>query len=306
MKRCPGCMEPKDENTTKCPICGFSESDFFDEREFLKIGTILQERYIVGEAIERRDTDIIYIGWDTVFSRKVAIQEFFPQYCAARSEGARLSIYTAQTRKELFEKGLSVFISSGKGLLRLYREGRIAETYSCFQENGTAYLVTAYWNLPTLEEYCQDTKIGRREARALIKDAIEAVKRLHENHLIHGSLDENSFWMGSDGRLILRWPEPARCCCGRLDGVDYGSPGPWTDVYGLGKIFFFLTSGKPYQSETGVRLFMESWHLQKRERKAISRALQGSHYCRTKKAEDFEADIFGKQRKTLPKASRKE
>src|SRR5699024_1704342 len=108
----------------------------------------------------------------------------------------------------------------GKSLMRLYRESDIAEAYSCFQENGTAYLITAYFDLPGLNDYRK--QVRRREARRLIERAADILKRLHREGLIHGNLDETSFWMRGDGSLILRWPEPAKCFCGKLGGLDYG------------------------------------------------------------------------------------
>ena len=79
MVRCFECMEEYEETYSKCPYCGEERRWIQQGKEYLNPGTKLQNRYIVGKARKKRETDIIYIGWDAIFQRKVLIQEFFPE-----------------------------------------------------------------------------------------------------------------------------------------------------------------------------------------------------------------------------------
>ena len=71
----------------------------------------------VDAPIMRRETDIIYIGWDALFDRRVQIQEYFPRYCATRSGKPELSIY--DNKQEIYEKGLEFFYWQSRPFPRL-------------------------------------------------------------------------------------------------------------------------------------------------------------------------------------------
>ena len=87
MIRCLECMEEYEEGLRQCPYCGAGQVWMQEEKNYLSPGIKLQNRYIAGTVQAKRETDIIYIGWDTIFERKVLIQEFFPDYCVSRSDG---------------------------------------------------------------------------------------------------------------------------------------------------------------------------------------------------------------------------
>ena len=53
MKRCFGCMETYEESSGRCPVCGFDGSRRQTDREALEIGSVLQNRYVVGEEKRR-------------------------------------------------------------------------------------------------------------------------------------------------------------------------------------------------------------------------------------------------------------
>ena len=292
-------MEEYEETYSKCPYCGEERRWIQQGKEYLNPGTKLQNRYIVGKARKKRETDIIYIGWDAIFQRKVLIQEFFPEYCVSRYEGKGISVFTADTRKELFLKGLNRFLAGGKRLMRIYQEPDIVEVYSCFQENNTAYLITEYRHLPTLKEFVQAQKLKSPELKALLKEAISATEKLQKESVVHGNINEDNFWVTDDKRLILMAPEMAKCECGRLDSLDYGNSGPWTDVYGLADMFFYLISGKHYKEgmRAEIELSKGNWNLKPHEKRAIKNGLERTFHYRTKDIKTFEQEFTGKGKK---------
>ena len=70
-KYCFHCMSLLDE-TGKCLICG-SKKEENPVPHHLKPGTLLENRYLVGEAIGQGGFGITYIGMDTRLELKVAI-----------------------------------------------------------------------------------------------------------------------------------------------------------------------------------------------------------------------------------------
>ena len=121
MRRCLQCMnEYPEEYEDVCPHCGYVHGGTENGSGDLRPGTILQGRYIVGTVLKSRDMDLCYIGWDALFERKVMIQEYFPRYCASRSAGDELSIYSS--KEEIYKKGLELFYRQSRELIRLYKE----------------------------------------------------------------------------------------------------------------------------------------------------------------------------------------
>ncbi len=291
MIRCLECMEEYEEGLRQCPYCGAGQVWMQEEKNYLSPGIKLQNRYIAGTVQAKRETDIIYIGWDTIFERKVLIQEFFPDYCVSRSDGKGVSIFTAQTRTELFDKGLETFAGNARKLMHLYMEPDIAQVYSCFQENNTAYMVSEYHDLPVLRDYAEGKNLKPQERKALMKAAMQTVEKLQQNGIVHGNISEDSFWVTPENALILRTPESARCICGHLDSLDYGTPGPWTDIYGLSAALFYLAAGKTY--EEGADFSKMRCRLRPNEKKAIKNGLEKAVHYRTKDIQNFELEFWG-------------
>ncbi len=291
MIRCLECMEEYEEGLRQCPYCGAGQVWMQEEKNYLSPGIKLQNRYIAGTVQAKRETDIIYIGWDTIFERKVLIQEFFPDYCVSRSDGKGVSIFTAQTRTELFDKGLETFAGNARKLMHLYMEPDIAQVYSCFQENNTAYMVSEYHDLPVLRDYAEGKNLKPQERKALMKAAMQTVEKLQQNGIVHGNISEDSFWVTPENALILRMPESARCICGHLDSLDYGTLGPWTDIYGLSAALFYLAAGKTY--EEGADFSKMRCRLRPNEKKAIKNGLEKAVHYRTKDIQNFELEFWG-------------
>ena len=179
MKRCLNCMnEYPDEYGDLCPSCGYMDGATQNGGVALQPGTILQARYIVGTVIRERETDIIYIGWDALFDRRVQIQEYFPRYCATRSGKPELSIY--DNKQEIYEKGLEFFYWQSRLLIRLYKEEDIITYHACFMENCTAYAVMDFSQDMTLKKRLETHRFSVNEAKEWLEAAMEAVIKVHQ------------------------------------------------------------------------------------------------------------------------------
>ena len=73
---CPGCMNEKLADG-KCPICGYNPEEPVNPM-FLRPGSMLDGRYMIGKAIDNNGEGITYLGYDTVSGTTVNIREFFP------------------------------------------------------------------------------------------------------------------------------------------------------------------------------------------------------------------------------------
>ena len=74
---CMGCMNPLPDGREKCGICGFSASGNND-KQYLRVGTLLSDRYLVGKLLEHVGDAAIYIGFDRAKGGAILIREFLP------------------------------------------------------------------------------------------------------------------------------------------------------------------------------------------------------------------------------------
>ena len=66
-------------HTGLCPHCGYDPNEIVDTAVYLKPGTVLNDKYLVGRALGYGGFGITYVGWDRNLSRKVCIKEYFPR-----------------------------------------------------------------------------------------------------------------------------------------------------------------------------------------------------------------------------------
>lgn len=144
MLRCMNCMEEYNEKQNKCPHCGYMKMQQAKYERFLPQETTLQRRYIVGNLLQENEQEIIYIGWDSVLEKKIAIKEYFPMNYAQRMVGQKELTSLSEEEKAQFMCGLERFISEAQQLARFREDTGMIRIYDNFEENGTAYTVVEY------------------------------------------------------------------------------------------------------------------------------------------------------------------
>ena len=74
--RCDGCFELYDDEYEVCPHCGHVHGAKPKEPFALEIGTVLEDRYIIGNEVGLGGFGITYKAWDQVLETAVAIKEY--------------------------------------------------------------------------------------------------------------------------------------------------------------------------------------------------------------------------------------
>ena len=82
---CLGCMGNKGIAEV-CQHCGFDSSKYQHGSMQLPLGTVLNDRYIIGKVLGHGGFGITYLAWDKKFQTAMAIKEFLPSTIASRSE----------------------------------------------------------------------------------------------------------------------------------------------------------------------------------------------------------------------------
>lgn len=142
--RCMGCMREYEEKKKCCPYCGYTINAKQEYAFALQPQTVLQARYIVGTVLRCGKEEIIYLGWDQVLDKRIAIKEYYPQLILTRNEGQRQVCLQEPGAENEYRKGKEQYISDAKELARFREETGIIRIYDYFEQNGTVYVITEY------------------------------------------------------------------------------------------------------------------------------------------------------------------
>ena len=127
MSRCPNCMsELTDRN---CSICGYPMVEQASVKEALPVGTLLNNRYELGNALGKSYQSIAYIAYDAAQSQPVIILEFYPKSVVARN-GNEVSV---RGNREMFVEASRRYLTSDQ-VQPLFK-------LDSFAQNNTVYRV---------------------------------------------------------------------------------------------------------------------------------------------------------------------
>ena len=92
-----------------CPFCGYREGTPAAAPHYLKPGTVLAGKYLVGRGLGHGGFGTTYIARDQVLGIKLAIKEYLPQDCTSRQPGTnQVTPYSGEGGKR-FTEGLESF-----------------------------------------------------------------------------------------------------------------------------------------------------------------------------------------------------
>lgn len=203
MKFCMGCMEEIDDHVVTCPYCGFNEGKQTEEC-YLRPGTILAGKYIVGKGLDYSGKVAAYIGMDAEHGRKVMINEYLPGDCSMRSGGeSRITIYSGDALEQ-FSKGLISFLNESSALEKLQGLSGIIQVYECISENDTGYVVTEYLEGQILQEQLDEgVHFSADKVVEMFCELLQSIAVLHENGIVHRDIAPDTLFVTRENRLKL-------------------------------------------------------------------------------------------------------
>jgi serine/threonine protein kinase len=228
----------------------------------LPSGTRLGEFEIVRLIFEG-DFGIVYLAYDHALERNVALKEYMPLRLAWRTASMHVAARAADG-DETFQAGLRSFINEAK-LLTRFDSPSLIKVFRFWEENGTAYRAMPFHEGVTLKQALGESRIAPSEAwiKAFLAHLFDAVESIHAMRCYHRDITPDNILLLEDGRpLLLGFGAARRAIANRTQGpaailkpgfapieqyADISSlkQGPWTDIYALGAVAYYLVAGKP-------------------------------------------------------------
>jgi serine/threonine protein kinase len=167
-----------------------------------------------------------------------------------------------------FAWGLERFVEEARALAS-FRHPNIVRVLRYFRENGTAYIVMEYESGDPLKRW-----LGRQhglDQHGLLQIAyplLSGLEAVHKLQFLHRDIKPDNIYIRADGTPVLLDFGAARRVSGDQDLTNIVSPGfaafeqyhskghqgPWTDLYSLGAVLYWMTTGtKPQESAARVR-----------------------------------------------------
>lgn len=319
--RCYKCMNKLKKDVITCPYCNSTVPSVENPKNYLKQGTVLSERYVIGSVISQNGESVTYTALDQHLDMNVAIKELFPYALLNRMESGQVCLKS--NHNDMFEIIKTKFINLFESLSKFRTMPNILKVFSVFLENNTVYTIQELPRGITLRKHLSNYygELRWEDCSSMFLELIKSIQYLHSSNIIHGGLspetilvENNTFKMVDFSTQYLRLSNK-NCLPNEIfDG--YASPEQYddldflstcSDVYGIAAVMYkSLTGTMPISSNTRaendnlIPPDILNSDVPKNVSLAIMAALKLSPKLRTQTMEDFYAEIV-----TPPRLSQK-
>ena len=262
--RCNYCFEAYDMKLDTCLSCGYRKGDRAKELHHLCPGTILHNRYTVGQVLGHGGFGITYMAWDKRHNIIMAIKEYYPSDLVNRVPGTQNVLLFTGSRQKEYDHGLMRFLDEARKMEQFSNHQNMNQVYACFEENNTAYIVVEYLDGITLSDFIKQNSINVKRAVEIIAHVCTALKAIHQANFVHRGVNPNEIFLCADGAVkllasgamlfpsdaeqevpIIIWP-------GFSPPEQYeraGTQDSQTDIYAVGATLYYMLMGvKPEES----------------------------------------------------------
>ncbi len=209
---------------------------------------------------------IVYLCYDQVLDRYVALKEYMPSSLAMRQDATLAIVVKSKHHEETFEAGLKSFINEAR-LLAQFDHPSLLKVYRFWQANGTAYMTMPYYEGPTLKQALAALSGPPDEAtlRSWLLPMLDALEEIHRASCYHRDIAPDNILLTPSGPLLLDFGAARRVIGDMTQALtvvlkpgfapieQYGdaatmSQGAWTDLYALASVVYFAITGRPPMS----------------------------------------------------------
>jgi serine/threonine protein kinase/TPR repeat protein len=244
-----------------CEHCGWRGKSAPEVDGQLRPGSVLHDRYVVGQPLGRGGFSITYRGWDTRLQRLRAIKEYFPAGVVTR-EGSQSRVSIVSGQSGLYSNGIQKYLAEARVLARFEGHPCIVFPTDFFEENSTAYLVMEYLQGETLRQYVtrHGDRIPYEHAVYYLTPVLRALATVHQAGMLHRDVSPDNVFLTVDSETKLLDFGAARQRMGDQSAAmtviirdhyappeqysETGKQGSWTDIYAFAATFYYALTGE--------------------------------------------------------------
>jgi serine/threonine protein kinase len=224
----------------------------------LPSGTVLNEYRLTG-LLGAGAFGITYLARDTHLDKDVAIKEYLPSAFAARAADGTVVPITQQQVQD-YRWGLDRFSQEARTLAR-FSHPNIVRVIRYFESNATGYVVMDYERGQPLKTFVQSNPfLSEAALKAIVRPLLDGLEKVHASGFLHRDIKPDNIFLREDGCPVLidfgsarqtasdsAQPLTTILTPGYAPFEQYTTSkkqGPWSDIYSLGAVLFFLVTGK--------------------------------------------------------------
>ena len=227
----------------------------------LKPGDAIME-YVIERTLGGGSFGITYLARDENLNMPVAVKEYLPSDLALRAADNNVQTL-GDAFKEQFQWGLERFLEEAR-VLASFRHPNIVRVLRYFFANGTAYIVMEYESGESLKHWFPRQGIlTQASLLKLLFPLLDSLEVIHAANFLHRDIKPDNIYVRENGTPVLIDFGSARNIDSNRDPTNIVSPGfapfeqyhskgkqgPWTDLYSLAAVMYWLVSGeKPLDS----------------------------------------------------------
>ena len=206
---------------------------------------------------------IVYFAKDHSLGRDVAVKEYMPVAFAAR-QGTTQVTMLSEHYAETFQIGLHSFVNEAQLLAKFDHPG-LVKVYRFWEANGTGYMAMPFYDAPTLKQMLKEDKARLSSEvwlKNMLRHVLDALQVLHEKQCYHRDIaPDNILMLAGEQPLLLDFGAARRVIGDMTQALtvilkpgyapieQYGdvpnmSQGPWTDLYALASVVYFIITDK--------------------------------------------------------------